>query len=141
MSGQTFRIPISNGIFEHCPTIGDAIWYFMWLIDKTTKETVDGDGTGNFIGTVRGGMPCRDADAASTCGVSIKTVMRWRHKLAKAGFIETKRTPTGYSIKVYKSKKWVSKRVDKNVLSLPEVTGQKCPITPGSDWTKMSYHS
>src|ERR1700722_575513 len=105
MSGQTFRIPVSNGLFEHCAAMGEAIWYFLWCIDKTTKEKQDDDGTGNLVGAVLGGMPVRDSIAALELGREVKTIRRWRGQLTEQGYIETKRTPIGYKIWVKKSKK------------------------------------
>jgi hypothetical protein len=104
----TFRIPISNGIFEHCKRIGVAVWYFMWCIDATTKEITDDKG--RRIGLVYGGAPIHDEDVASLlAGVHVNSVRRWRIHLTREGYIETTRTPNGYSIRVINSKKkWVS---------------------------------
>jgi hypothetical protein len=127
---KTFSIPVSNGLLEHCAVMKEAVWLFMWYIDKTTKEKPDGNGTGNLVGAVLGGMPCRDEDAASALGREVKTIRRWRKHLTKEGYIELKRTPIGYKIWVKKSKKWVGKGADKNVQSPPR-----------SDVPKMSDHS
>ena len=45
---QTYRIPVSNGILEHCQKIGASIWFFLWCVDKTTKEITDE--SGNRVG-------------------------------------------------------------------------------------------
>jgi hypothetical protein len=134
---KTFRIPVSNGLLEHCNQMGEAIWLFLWYIDKTTKEKADD--SGDTGGAVLGGMPIRDSDAASALGREVKTIRRWRAHLTKAGYIDTKRTPVGYSIKVRKSKKWVknqNKGADINVQS-PEQSGQKCPISSESERTNL----
>ena len=34
---KTFRIPVSNGIFEHYPVLKDSIWLLLWYIDRTTQ--------------------------------------------------------------------------------------------------------
>lgn len=119
MSKPTFRIPVSNGLLEHCAVMGEAIWYFLWAIDKTTKEKTDADGTGNLIGAVLGGMPVRDEIAARELGREVKTIRRWRKHLTEQGYIETRRTPVGYVVWVKKSKKkWVKDPgLDKNVQS------------------------
>ena len=31
-------IPVWNGIFDHFERIGIALWSFLWLIDRVTKE-------------------------------------------------------------------------------------------------------
>src|ERR1700691_4751529 len=41
---STFAIPISSGIFAHCQKIGIAIWVFIWMIDRTTKEVSTEEG-------------------------------------------------------------------------------------------------
>jgi hypothetical protein len=125
---KAFRIPVWNGLLEHCTEMGEAIWLFLWYIDKTTKEKTNG--SGDTLGAVLGGMPCRDSDAASALGVSTRQIGRWRTHLAEKNYIETTRTPVGYSIRVKKSKKWVGKGSDKNVVSKTEI-----------DTTKMSYPS
>jgi len=96
---KTFRIPISTGLFEHCPDMLDAIWLFMWYIDKTTEEE-DGNGI------VLGGMPIVDAKPAAALGVPVKTIRRWRNMLAVGGYAVVCRTPYGYSVTLPKSKKW-----------------------------------
>src|SRR5437660_696837 len=98
---QTFRIPVSSGLFEHCREMGEAIWLFLWYIDKTTKEKTNG--TGDVIGAVLGGMPCRDSDAASALQVSTRQIGRWRKHLTEKNYIETTRTPVGHSVRVKKS--------------------------------------
>ena len=109
----TFKIPISTGIFEHYAKLKDAIWLFLWYVDKTTKE-VD-DGKGNRLGSVLGGSPRRDADVASSFGSNKRTICRWRNRLAEIGFIRQRITPFGAVVQVVKSKKWVSESRDKNV--------------------------
>jgi hypothetical protein len=104
---------VSNGILtpEHYQGMADSIWYFMWCVDRTTKEVADG--TGNVYGIVLGGMPCHDQDIASAFGVHVNTIRTWRIRLTKEKYIQTTRTPNGYSIKVLKSKKW-PKRLTEN---------------------------
>jgi hypothetical protein len=99
---RTYRFGVSTGLFEHCMIIGDAVWYLLWSIDRTTEEK-DGDGK------VLGGMPIHDSRPAEELGVSVWTIRRWRNKLTKAGYIKTTRTPNGHSVTVAKSKKWVDK--------------------------------
>ncbi len=99
-----FRIPVWNGIFKHCRRMREAIWFFLYLIDKTTEEFDSADGS--RTGSILGGMPCRDQDAASALGRSERTIRAWRNQLAKLGYIVQKRTPIGYVITLAKSKKW-----------------------------------
>jgi hypothetical protein len=122
-SGKNFRIPISNGIFEHYAQIRDALWLFAWYVDKTTGEISTPDGSRD--GIVLGGKPCSDADVAGAFGCSERTIWRWRQRLVRFGYISQKRTPLGHVVWVRKSKKWLQ-GVDKNV---------------HSDRTRMSDHS
>ncbi|MGH9866067.1 MAG: hypothetical protein ACRD4H_11695, partial [Candidatus Acidiferrales bacterium] len=57
---KTFRIPVSTGIFEHYPRIGEAIWLLLFYVDRTTEEISASDG--RLIGRVLGGCPMRDAE-------------------------------------------------------------------------------
>jgi hypothetical protein len=96
---KTYRIPVSTGIFKHCPDMLDSVWLFLWYIDKTTKE-IEGEGF------VLGGMPVTDSEPAKDLGASLKVVRKWRLHLASKGYTRTRRTPYGYVITLLKSKKW-----------------------------------
>jgi hypothetical protein len=98
-NGKTYRIPISTGIFEHCPDMLDSVWLFLWYIDKTTKET-------GGEGRVLGGMPIIDSEPAGTLRVPVKKVRGWRAQLVRRGYIRALRTPYGHVITLLKSKKW-----------------------------------
>src|SRR5215831_7468193 len=60
---KTYRIPISNGIFEHYGALKDAIWLFQLYIDWTTKEELASDGS--YDGIVLGAKPICDEDTSS----------------------------------------------------------------------------
>ena len=107
---QTYRIPISNGILEHCRKIGESIWYFLWCVYKTTKEITDENG--NRVGKILGGKPVCDQDVADVLNVSKWTIRRWRENLTELGYIKTTRTPNGHTILVAKSKKWTAGGVE-----------------------------
>jgi hypothetical protein len=96
--GQTYRIPVSTGIFDHCSKIKDALWLFLYYIDKTTTRGPEG--------RVLGGCPITDEEPASILRVPIKTARRWRRMLTVGDYIQALRTPYGYVITVNKSKKW-----------------------------------
>jgi hypothetical protein len=105
-NAKTFRIPISNGIFEHYARLKDARWLLDLFVDWTTKEVPTPDGRRD--GIVLGGKPIRDEDTASAFHgqCTDRTTRRWRQRLARFGYISQKRTPVGYVIRVKKSKKW-----------------------------------
>jgi hypothetical protein len=113
----TFKIPVSNGIFEHYSKLKDAIWLLLWYIDRTTKESADE--SGNKTGSVLGGSPRRDSDVARAFSCDKRTICRWRNQLAKWGYIKQRITPFGAVVEVAKSKKWIAERRDKNVPPTP----------------------
>jgi hypothetical protein len=121
-NGKNFRIPISNGIFEHYGRLKDARWLLDLFVDWTTKEIPSPNGSRD--GIVLGGKPIRDEDTACAFGgqCSARTTRRWRQRLAKFGYISQKRTPMGYVIRVKKSKKWAHAQEDTGVID------QKWPV-------------
>lgn len=68
----THVIPVSNGIFEHCEQIGVAIWVFLWMLDRTTKEAPGEDG--QTEGLVYGGRPVLARDIANDLKMPERTV-------------------------------------------------------------------
>jgi hypothetical protein len=105
---KAFHFPVSNEIFKEYRRLGDALWLYLFYIDRTTQERVESDGT--IIGRVFGGVPRRDADASSAFGVSDKTIRKWRARLKDKGFIRTKQTGHGSIVEVVNSQKWAWKR-------------------------------
>ncbi len=91
-----FRIPISSGILEHFPRMGDSVWLFIWLIDAETSS-----------GTVLGGRPLQDQDIAVRTGWPAWRVKRWRRWLLHQSYISVCRTRRGFVYEVAKSKKYV----------------------------------
>lgn len=112
---KTFRIPVSTGIFEHYPKIGEAIWLLLYYIDRTTVEVPAPDG--RPVGRVLGGCPVRDSEIARVFCCSTKTIRRWRNRLDLHGYIRARRTPFGTVIEIPNSQKWPAARMDKNVHS------------------------
>lgn len=79
----TYIIPVSNGIFAHCERIGAAIWVFLWLIDKTTKEVPAG---GKVDGLVLDGRSVAIGEIVSDLPLSHRTVREHLFRLAEAGY-------------------------------------------------------
>ncbi len=96
-----FYIQISNGLLQgaHRKQMGEAVWEFMWCIDKITK--VDEDG----CGWVLGGKPIKLKSLTDEMGVHATTVSRNLNKLQKFGYLGLVRTPYGIKIKINKAKK------------------------------------
>lgn len=99
---------------EHVEKIGPALWEFLWLIAKTTKEiTVDGE----TIGIVLGGKPLKYAEIAESLGTSARSTERNIARLKNFEYINTKRTPYGNIFEVRNSKKFYKNRTAKNGVS------------------------
>jgi hypothetical protein len=116
-NASLFWFPVYEGLFEHAPTMSDAVWLFLWLSARTTREE---NGSGNVLG----GIPINDGLPAGELGYPLKTIRRWRRMLVKDGYISTVRTPYGFKYKLLKSKKW-----QKQALRSPEtadLSGKEC---------------
>lgn len=105
--------PVHVGLLspEHKDHIGTALWEFLWLIARTTKESQDEDG--ETWGIVLGGKPIKLSEISEELGSSEHTVKKNIAKLKKYGYIDSKRAPYGEIFKVKKSKKF-KKRQTKN---------------------------
>jgi hypothetical protein len=102
-----FYIQVSNGLLkgDHRKMMGEAVWEFMWCIDKITK--VDEDGTG----WVLGGKPVKLRDLTGDMGVHATTSSRNLNKLQKFGYLGLIHTPYGIKISVIKAKKVFKKNL------------------------------
>lgn len=117
-----YIVPFSNGALTpvHVRKIGPAFPLFLLYEDRVTT------GKGK-AGIVLGGKPVTDEEAAERLGLHPKTAARHRERLERHGYISTKATGRGYSIRVRKSKKWIliQRGIDKSALSDGvEVSGQ-----------------
>lgn len=93
-------IPLWNGIFDHYSYIGDAIWEFVWCIDRVTKER-------GSVGLVFGGAPVKLSSIIQDLkGSNRETVRRHMDLLEKANYIRRRRTPYGCLIEVLNSCKF-----------------------------------
>lgn len=105
-----FGIGIRNDLLEpkHVEKMGQAVWLYMWLVDKMTSVTEEG------VGLVLGGKPIKYDEVAAELGMSSDTYTRWIEKLSEYPYIQTLRTPHGIVFKVLKAKQ---KRYRKNAES------------------------
>jgi hypothetical protein len=69
--------------------MGQAVWLYMWLVDKMTSFSEEG------IGKVLGGKPINYPEVKKELGISQDTYTRWIEKLAAYPYIEVTRTPYG----------------------------------------------
>jgi hypothetical protein len=109
-----FYIEITNNLLDpkHIEHMKDAVWLFMWFLDKMTL--IDHE---KGIGKVLGGKPIVYEDVQKDLGISPRTYRRWIKILKVEKYIETVRTPSGLSITVNKAKK-VFKRCATNGTSI-----------------------
>jgi hypothetical protein len=133
-SETNYEVGIRNGLLEpkHYRAMGDAVWLYMYLVDKQGKQVDE-----NGFGKVARSMPLRDEDIAGTFGCERKTVRRWRKILICGGYIMAKRAPHGCIYAVTKPKKWkVPTQTDgtQTAHHSPLVMGQERP----SDGTQMA---
>ncbi|MCR4261111.1 MAG: hypothetical protein NUV96_02165 [Candidatus Colwellbacteria bacterium] len=111
-----FFIEVSNDLLDpkHQRQMGEAVWLFMWFLDKITVVTQE-------RGKVLGGKPIKFKDIETDLGISRSTYMRWLDTLKQAGYVTTVRTPYGNCIVVMKAKK----RFGKTPKDVSEMTQQK----------------
>jgi DNA-binding MarR family transcriptional regulator len=124
---ESFYFPVYSGLLtaQHRERIGPAIWEFLWLVSKVTKEIEE---KGETWGIVLGGKPVKLAEIAAELGESERTAKRNIARLKDEGYIETVRAPYGEIYKVRKSKKFVHKnRSAKNGTSLDEREDKNVP--------------
>ncbi|MDO8451956.1 MAG: hypothetical protein Q7S76_03745 [bacterium] len=95
-----FYIEVSNDLLDprHCKQMGDAVWLFMWFLDKMTAVT-------EKKGKVLGGKPIKFKDIQDDLGISRSTFNRWMKVLKDGGYVQTVRTPYGSCVIVLKAKK------------------------------------
>ena len=103
---DSFPIKIWNGILKdgHCQKIGNALWEFIWIIDKVTLEK---DG----IGHVLKGRPIKVEEMCKSLDRSYQAVYRHLKLLEKYGYINIKKAPYGIIITVNKSKKFKARLI------------------------------
>jgi len=106
-----FYIQVSNGLLRgaHRKTMGEAVWEFMWCIDKITR--IDENGAG----WVLGGKPINLKNITDDMGVHATTASRNLNKLQKTGYLGLVHTPYGIKISVNKAKKIFKKHLGSDV--------------------------
>ena len=108
MKGKGFFIPVSCGIFDrqHIQGIGEALWLFLWLINRTTSEV---DCPGGRLGIVLYGNSITSRSIASELCCTSRTIRRQLQLLVDGNYIDLDKTATGQIIRVKKSMKWIAR--------------------------------
>lgn len=96
-----FGIYVKNDLLEpkHYKAMGQAVWLYLWLLDKMTSISEQGSGK------VLGGSPIKLATIAKDLPMSDKSYTRYVEKLEINGYVTVLRTPYGYVFTVLKAKK------------------------------------
>ena len=112
---KSWPFPVYSGLLQnsHRKKIGEAIWEFLWCIDKTTLEE-------EGIGWVLGKKPVKIDEISLDLGESRSTVQRHLETLKRHHYITVIRARRGIVIGVLKSKKWPGKA---------DLTPQSSPLT------------
>jgi hypothetical protein len=111
--GSPILFLVSNGLLEHAGRMGTAVWEYLWLIDKVTRD--EDDGQGKFNGLVLGGRPVSAAGIARDLKEHVETAKRNLRKLEKGRYIVRRRLPENQcSFIVTNSKKWLWERERRN---------------------------
>lgn len=133
MKGYT--IDVRNNLLErkHFEAMGEAVWLYMWFLDKMTSVNENG------VGKVLGSSAITHDLIFEDLGIPHRTYLRYVDKLRDAGYINTVRLQHGLLVTITKAKKNFSKtakkRSDKNGVSKP-ITYAK---TVTSDTPNMSH--
>lgn len=103
-----FGIYVKNDLLEpkHYKNMGEAVWIYMWLLDKVTSVNENGQGK------VLGGKPITYAEIQTDLGIHQNTYTNHLNKLREHGYVNTLRTPRGLVILVNKSAKRFTKTSD-----------------------------
>jgi DNA-binding transcriptional ArsR family regulator len=98
---KSWPIPVYSGLLQngHKKKMGEAIWEFLWCIDKTTVEE-------NGVGWVLGKKPVTIEEIAKDLEESWRSVQRHLETLKNHRYIIVIRVSKGIVIGVLKSKKW-----------------------------------
>ena len=103
---MNYRIPVSNGLLapRHFAAIGPALWVFLWLIDRTTREEEGPDG--QCWGMVLGYTLVSAGRIAADLGCDEKSVRRYLARLVEKEYVRAERGRCGWRLRVARSKKF-----------------------------------
>lgn len=96
-----YGIYVKNDLLEpkHFRAIGQALWLYLWLLDKMTSISEDG------IGKVLHGIPVKFEKVKKDLPMSPSSYTRYISALEKEGYITALRTPYGHVFTISKAKK------------------------------------
>jgi hypothetical protein len=116
-----FFISITNNLLEdkHFEKMGNAVWLYMWIIDKMT-DISEGQGI------VNGGHPITyDMVNKNFSSLTWRTYMAWVKKLRESGYINTMQARQGLYVTVNKPKKHFGKKVQPTSYAKNSIANKK----------------
>lgn len=126
--GETFTIPVSNGILTpvHRRQMGSALWVFLWMIDRTTKEIPGQDGI--LEGMVLGGTQIRASSIAKDLDFSPRAVHEHIETLCRHKYVRRIDGGLGMSAgyAVQNSKKWRKNQLPGAEIHEGDTLAEKC---------------
>lgn len=107
MALNGYFISITNNLLEdkHYEQMGQAVWLYMWLIDRMT-DISEGQGI------VNGGQPINYELVHENLGLTRRTYVRMMQTLRDAGYINTAKAKYGTYVTINKAKKSFGKRAE-----------------------------
>lgn len=102
-----FYIEITNNLLEskHYKNMGEAIWLYMWFLDRMTSVSESG------IGKVLNGSVITHAIVTQDLPMSRSTYTRYVSRLKQSGYIKVSQTQTGLIVSITKAKKTFGRSV------------------------------
>lgn len=118
-----FGIYVKNDLLEpkHVKQMGEAVWLYMWLLDKMTSVNENGEGK------VLGNKPIVYEEIVKDLGFSKNTYTRHIDRLRNHDYISTLRTPRGIVFIVKKAKKGITRKSDSPSVVIPNKRGSDSP--------------
>lgn len=112
-----FGIYVKNDLLEpkHFKAIGQALWLYLWILDKMTSVSEDG------IGKVLHGVPIKFEAVEKDLPMGRRSYTRYIRCLEGCKYITALRTPYGHVFTITKAKKiFQKKEISQKCASEPE---------------------
>jgi len=107
-----YTFPVSSDMLTpgKVAAIGEALWCFLWCVDRTTSEVVRND---ERRGRVLGGSVIPAGRISTELGLTEEQIGEQLQTLAKANLLSLIAGDDGYVIEVRHSVKWLNRKTVK----------------------------
>ncbi len=121
-----YTFPVASGLLtpSHVAKIGDAIWCFLWCVDRTTSEVWR---KGECRGRVFGGYVTPTGRISAELGLTEQRVKGQLEQLASEKYLYLIPRDDGYIIEVRHSIKWKNRPNNRKIASM-ERGGGTVPV-------------